>query len=123
MCAATLQRCPLASLQARPPTSVSSGCVSDQEWDWTRKWLRKGEVFDAKGRKNYAWRTVYRVGTDAAVEGWSSIQAAWEPWHQERPVFRARVITPDHVEHWLDPKTIAEVAAQEDGRNLFSDRR
>jgi len=81
------------------------------------------QVFDAKGRKNYAWRTVYRVETDAAVEGWSSIQAAWEPWHQERPVFRARVITPDHVEHWLDPKTIAEVAAREDGRNLFSDRR
>src|SRR6266705_2444814 len=45
------------------------------------------QVFDAQGSKKYAWRIVYRVGTDAAVEGWSSIQAAWEPWHQERPVF------------------------------------
>jgi tetratricopeptide (TPR) repeat protein len=79
--------------------------------------------FDTLGRSHYTGRLVYRVVTQEGVEDWSSVAASWEPWHQERPTIRARVITPDGAVHALDPKTIEEAAAREGEPDIFTDRR
>jgi transglutaminase-like putative cysteine protease/Flp pilus assembly protein TadD len=79
--------------------------------------------FDASSRSLYTEYTVYKVLTQQGAEGWSSISVAWEPWHQERPSIRIRVITPDFVVHDLDLKTLADAPAQDEQSNIYSDRR
>ena len=80
-------------------------------------------VFDEAGRETYTQRVVYRVLTTGAQEGWSRVEESWEPWHQERPQIRARVITPDGAEHTLDPSTLTENAAVQDDPDMFEDDR
>lgn len=79
--------------------------------------------FDASGRSLYTEYTVYKVLTQQGAEGWSSISVAWEPWHQERPLIRIRVITPDFFVHDLDLKTLTDAPAQDEQSNIYSDRR
>src|ERR1041384_8197075 len=63
--------------------------------------------YEKDGRCTRTYRTVYRVLTAAAVEGWSSLSVNWAPWYQQRPSLRARVINADAV-HTLEPATITE---------------
>jgi transglutaminase-like putative cysteine protease len=79
--------------------------------------------FDASGRSLYTDYMVYKVLTQQGAEGWSSVSVTWEPWHQERPLIRVRVITPDLVVHDLDLKTLADAPAQDEQSNIYSDRR
>jgi transglutaminase-like putative cysteine protease/tetratricopeptide (TPR) repeat protein len=76
---------------------------------------------DETGRETYTQRLVYRVLTTAAQESWSTFEESWEPWHQERPVVRARVITADGVEHPLDPVTLTESSQTPDDPDMFED--
>jgi tetratricopeptide (TPR) repeat protein/transglutaminase-like putative cysteine protease len=79
--------------------------------------------FDANGRSVVTEYMVYKVVAQKGVEGSDSISVNWEPWHEDRPTIRARVITPDFVVHELDPKTISDAPAREDQSNLYSDQR
>jgi transglutaminase-like putative cysteine protease/Tfp pilus assembly protein PilF len=79
--------------------------------------------FDVSGRSRYTEYAVYKVLTKQGAEGWSSISVTWEPWHQDRPTIRTRVITPDFVVHELDLKTLADAPAQDEQSNIYSDRR
>ena len=71
----------------------------------------------------YTEYTVYKVLTQQGSDGWSSVSVAWEPWHQERPSVRIRVITPDFIVHDLDLKTLTDAPAQDVESNIYSDRR
>jgi hypothetical protein len=79
--------------------------------------------FEADGRATCTWYLVYRILTQKGTEGWDDVSVSWEPWHDERPGVRARVITPDMAIHILDPKTITDSPAQDDENNIYSDRR
>lgn len=79
--------------------------------------------FDMSGRSSYTEYAVYKVLTQQGAERWSSISVTWEPWHQERPAIRIRVITPDYVVHDLDLKTLTDAPAQDEQSNIYSDRR
>lgn len=79
--------------------------------------------FDAEGRCTSRYRLVYRVLTPAGMENWATIEAGWAPWHEERPEFRARVVTPDGIVHHLLPETISDAPMSESSPNLFNDRR
>jgi transglutaminase-like putative cysteine protease/Flp pilus assembly protein TadD len=79
--------------------------------------------FDASSRSLYTEYTVYKVLSQQGVEGWSTISVTWEPWHQERPLIRIRIITPDLVVHDLDLKTLTDAPAQDEQSNIYSDRR
>lgn len=79
--------------------------------------------FDGAGRSIFTEYTVYKVLTLQGAEGWSSISVTWEPWHQERPLVRIRVITPDFAVHDLDLNTLADAPAQDGRSNIYSDRR
>ena len=79
--------------------------------------------FDADGRAIHTSYLVYKVLTQQGADQWGEISHVWEPWHQEKPVLQARVITPDHAIHSLDPKTITDSPAKEDQQETYSDRR
>lgn len=78
--------------------------------------------FDQEGRRETRFRYVFRVDHESGVEGWRTIGSIWKPWYQARPTLKARVITPDGVEHHLDPATIGESPVHEDAR-VFDDRK
>ncbi len=98
--------------------------VASDEADDAIILLEEGRyLYDADGRSTYTWRMVYRILTPRGAEGWSSTQVRWEPWHQERPTLRARVVTADGSEHWLDPLTIGEFPVAETDSDTYHDAR
>jgi transglutaminase-like putative cysteine protease/tetratricopeptide (TPR) repeat protein len=79
-------------------------------------------TFDRTGCRETHYRYVFRVDHESGLDGWRTIGAIWKPWNQERPVLKARVITPDGLEHTLDQATIGESPVHEDAR-VFDDRK
>lgn len=80
-------------------------------------------AFDAQGRVTCTAYLIYKVLAQKGVEGADSVSMEWEPWHQERPAIRVRVITPDYAVHELDAKTLSEAPAREDEARVYSDRK
>ena len=80
-------------------------------------------VFNADGKSVHTHYLAYKVLTQKGAEGWDAIGVAWEPWHEERPEVRARVITPDNAVHPLDPKTITDTPAREEDEKTYGDGR
>src|SRR5262245_31566458 len=80
-------------------------------------------VFDAQGRSTATFHLIYRVSTAAGVRASSSVEEEWEPWHEERPEIRVRVITPDKVSHVLDPATVGEGPSKTQIPDVFTDGR
>ncbi len=78
-------------------------------------------TFDDAGRQVRVGHFIYKVLTQKGAEGWDSLSVSWEPWHEARPVIRARVITPDFTVHTLDPKTITEAPARGGDYKTYSD--
>jgi hypothetical protein len=79
--------------------------------------------FNPDGTSDKTSHLVYKVLTPSGVKGWSGTSATWEPWHQDRPIIQARVISPDQTVHELDPTTLVEAGTgQEDGA-VYSDVR
>jgi len=79
-------------------------------------------VLDAQHRATETHRLVYRIGS-APAEDWAVIAVAWQPWRQQRPSIRARVITADGREIALDPKALSETPAVESGVETYVDSR
>ncbi len=79
--------------------------------------------FDAEGKAIRTRYLLYRIFTQKGAAEWANISASWEPWHEDRPALRARVITPDHVVHTLDPNTISDAPATVTADDVYSDRR
>jgi transglutaminase-like putative cysteine protease/predicted Zn-dependent protease len=80
-------------------------------------------VFDAQGGTVHTTYVVYKVLSQNGAEGWSGIEAGWEPWHQDRPRIRARVIQPDGKAYELEQKAIADTPAAQESSDVYSDRR
>ncbi len=78
--------------------------------------------FEEDGSSSVRLHIIYRILTPVGLEGWSSLSMAWQPWHQQRPRMRARVLTPDGSEHWLDPATIDESPVGDASASILSDR-
>ena len=83
----------------------------------------ESHVYDASGRSVYSEYLVYKVLTQKGADEWDNISVDWEPWHDEQPKIRARVITSDYAVHDLDLKTVADAPAQDEDSNVYSDRR
>ncbi|HKQ61356.1 MAG TPA: DUF3857 domain-containing protein, partial [Candidatus Polarisedimenticolaceae bacterium] len=80
-------------------------------------------VFDERGAATETRRLIYRIDSSEGVEHWSLTGARYEPWYQARPEIRARVITPDGVEHRLDPATLSEEPASDASPDVHDDAR
>ena len=79
-------------------------------------------VFDADGKSVHTSYLLYKVLTQRGAEQWNGTSLSWNPWHQERPKIRARVITSDNQVYPLDPKTISDAPDDEDDPDVYSDR-
>ncbi|MGA8085892.1 MAG: DUF3857 domain-containing protein [Terracidiphilus sp.] len=77
--------------------------------------------FDEAGRLTHVGHYIYKVLTAKGAEGWDNLSVGWDPWHEVRPVIRARVIEPDYTEHVLDPKAITEEPARGGDYKTYSD--
>src|SRR5580700_1925552 len=80
-------------------------------------------VFDAEGKAVRTQYFVYKILTQKGAEGWDSTSLQWEPWHEEKPTIRARVITADGTVHPLDPKTITDSPARDEDDKTYGDSR
>ena len=67
----------------------------------------------ADGRSEATIRKVYRIALQDAVEDWASVEQGYQPWYQQEPEIRARVISASGAVQWLDPKTVASSPARE----------
>jgi hypothetical protein len=77
--------------------------------------------FDESGRIQHVSHVIYKVLTQKGAEGWDYLSVSWEPWHEARPLIRARVIAPDFSVHELDPNTITEAPARGGDYKTYSD--
>jgi transglutaminase-like putative cysteine protease/tetratricopeptide (TPR) repeat protein len=100
-----------SSLSVKPGTDV---LVLDEEDNY---------VFEADGKAVHTHYLIYKVLTQRGADGWDATSLEWEPWHEERPSIRARVITPDNTIHLLDPKTITDAAARDEDEKTYGDSR
>ena len=80
-------------------------------------------VFDTTGKSVHTQYFAYKVMTQGGADGWDNVSIGWQPWHEERPTMRARVITPDGTVHTLDPKTISDAPARDDDDKTYGDGR
>ena len=80
-------------------------------------------TFDREGRRTFRRRLIYRPLTASGAEAWDEVSAEYSPWHQERPLLRARVVTPAGAVHELDPATISEVSLESELPDVYQDRR
>ena len=79
-------------------------------------------AFDAQGRQTYRHYSLYKILTQAGSENWDAVASYWEPWHDQRPLFKARVITKDYEVHVLEEKAITDSPAHSE-QDTYSDRR
>lgn len=79
--------------------------------------------FDSDGRQVYTHYLVYKVLTQKGAESWDSIGVRWEPWHDQRPAVKARVITSDYEVHDLGDKAISDAPATDEANETYGDRR
>jgi tetratricopeptide (TPR) repeat protein len=77
--------------------------------------------FDEAGRIDHVSHFVYKILTQRGAEESDHLTVAWEPWHEARPTIRARVITPDFVEHPLDLNNVTEAPARGGDYEIYSD--
>ncbi len=78
---------------------------------------------DAEGRRTVTTRLIWQLRDPDARDGWSVTTASWAPWLNERPVLKARVITPEGEVIELDPSTIQETGSSQSTQTMFDDRR
>ncbi len=77
--------------------------------------------FDEAGRIDHVSHFVYKILTQKGAEGADHLTVGWEPWHEARPTLRARVITPDFIEHPLDLNNVTEAPARGGDYKIYSD--
>jgi tetratricopeptide (TPR) repeat protein len=80
-------------------------------------------VLTADGRVTHTHQLVYRIETKAGVEDWSQTSVEWDPWYQNQPTIKARVIQPGGRVSELDLKTLTDVPAKNEEEDTFSDAR
>ncbi len=80
-------------------------------------------VFDASGKGVRTSYVSYKILSEKGAQDWDELVLRWEPWHEEKPRERVRVIAPDGTLHPLDPKTIKEEMASDEERKIYSDGR
>jgi transglutaminase-like putative cysteine protease/predicted Zn-dependent protease len=77
--------------------------------------------FDEAGRLTHVGHYIYKILTAKGAEAWDNLSVGWDPWHEMRPVIRARVIEPNYSEHNLDPSAITEEPARGGDYKTYSD--
>jgi len=80
-------------------------------------------TFDTQGKSVQTNYKVFKVLSEKGADGWDNVSVEWEPWHEEKPTLKARVVTADHVNHPLDAKSITDSPASDEDEKEYGDRR
>lgn len=104
----------LAAVAELPPPSGAEIEILLEEAEWE---------LDAEGVVSSRVRKVYRVLERSGIDSWSSIEAWWSPWYEQRPELRARVILPDGTARELDPASTVESGVPGASADLYEDTR
>ncbi|WP_420238234.1 DUF3857 domain-containing protein [Telmatobacter bradus] len=114
-----------AAFSAAPADLLKSAAAVPAEkfTDATVLFERDSYVLDAEGRVRYRHLFVYRIETQAGVDGWSQVSSRWEPWYEHEPSIHARVVQSDGHVSQLDQKTITDGPASADDEDTFTDAR
>jgi hypothetical protein len=77
---------------------------------------------EASGKKVYSYRVIYRITEAAGLQGWSRVEARWDPERQQRPRIEVTTTDANGTVHRLDPGRLVESAWGDDGtRKLAAD--
>lgn len=79
--------------------------------------------YDDQGRMTWRHRTVVLVREREAADAWGTFETEWSPFHQAKPIVRARVVAPDGSVAELDGTLASDAPAVTEASNVFSDRR
>ena len=77
---------------------------------------------DSSNRIRQTRHQLYRIGTQSPGN-WAVVNAIWQPWRQQKPSIRGRVISPDGREVRLDEKSVSESPLSSLGLDTFGDGR
>ena len=80
-------------------------------------------AYDARGRAERQYRTVFVVEQPSAIDGWGTLQIDWSPFYQDKPNVKARVISPQGKIAELDPSLVTDAPTVTDSPSVYSDRR
>lgn len=84
--------------------------------------LDKSEhTINKDGTVSTKYHMIFRILTQAGVENWSHSSASYSPWYENVPSIRARVITAEGVEQYLDTNTIVRQSVSS-LTNTYTDR-
>ena len=114
---------PAFSASAEDIQKAAAAVPAEKYMDATVLFERDAYALDMQGRVTYRHSMVYRIEAQSGVEGWSETEARWEPWYQNEPEIRARVIGADSKVSPLDPKTVTDGPANEDDEETYTDAR
>lgn len=79
-------------------------------------------TYEENGSAVYAKRVVYKILIAKGVDRRDTASCSYQPWRQDKPEIRARVIGKDGKVYDLDPSTIAEQTPDE-GNDVYTDAR
>src|SRR6266567_563467 len=114
---------PAFSASAEELHAAAAKVPAEKFMEATVLFERDAYTFDGEGRSTYKHSIIYRIETQAGVEGWSETRLQWEPWYQGQPEIRARVIATDGKVSTLDQKTVTDGPANEDSEDTYTDAR
>jgi len=107
------------------PAELLATVSSAPAGDWPIGMIRQENQirFDVQGRAVTRWRVVFVVRSQIGAEEWGTLAHHWQPFYQDKPVVRARVIEPGGKVTDLDQSLIHDAPAVEAAPSVFSDRR
>lgn len=79
--------------------------------------------FDERGALRHLVRSAYKIISREGAENWAEVSAWYEPWHEERPSIKARVIAADGTVSTPPESTFADQGAASRGDSVYSDSR
>jgi len=112
-----------AALGAPALIKAFSGIPTPDKADWQILLADETISFDSAGGHERRAHWFLRIVTKAGVEAWSIVDLSWQPWRDQRPLIKARVIRPSGAVSLLDPATIVDQDQGKDQNNLRSDSR
>lgn len=80
-------------------------------------------TFDERGRVEKRYRTVFTVVAPSGADDWGTIGLDWQPFYQDKPTIRARVVNADGSVTDFDPALMHDAPAVNESPTVFSDRR
>jgi transglutaminase-like putative cysteine protease len=78
--------------------------------------------FETDGRALYHCRTVYKLLNESGIEDLKTVSCNYQPWRQDKPEIRARIIAPSGKTYTLDQSTLADRTSRET-KDVYSDSR